>query len=403
MTNQPNPSPFSTDTKTGTIPSAPNTPVKSDYSIRTMQEDLAAIQNGGYIEEKNIRPNPSESPATPQAQTPSEPKVTPQTSSQVVQAMPTNITEVLPEEKTSENNPSSKPASIKIVMSIIVILVIMILGLGAYYFLLTKKTETPAIVTPPIETPLPVQEPVKEEVPVTVTPPAPKYTQEKPNFFPIDLTAMGAEEIKTSLVNLSLEIKKEQMGSLFEFVVVDKNNNPVVFPIFATATKINLSQATLNSLGGNFSIYFYKDNANVRTAISAQASNVALLRKELSKQEKTLLTDASFLFLDNSPETIAGQFATSKYKLYNIRFQNTNAAKDLSIDYTVTDAQLIIGSSKNTVRAVIDKIEKEIPTNQVGIDKSVQSKAVSSEASSATTLETKNDVSIPKTTTAIIK
>ncbi|KKQ44732.1 MAG: hypothetical protein US63_C0024G0004 [Candidatus Moranbacteria bacterium GW2011_GWC2_37_8] len=389
-----NSSPFSTGTSTGNMPAAP-APSQNDFSIRTMHDDLMAMQGKGHIEEKSPVAEIPTQPAAPQPKPFNPQDVSSQKVSQVSSfpehtsqpAAPFNDTiEITPQE--SKGNSKNKPASIKIVMSIIILLIIIILGLGAYYLLLIKKPQQEeAIVTPiSIETPVtaPIQEPIKEEIPIAIVPPVEKYTKDQLNYLPLDISTIGAQEIKAALVNVANDLKGISMESPYEFIIVDNNKIPVSFPIFATAAKLNLQPSLLTSLGSDFSIYFYNDNSNIRIAVKAQISNKALLQKELVKQEKTFLADASFLFLDNVPEKKEGVFATSNYGEYVVRFLNANAAKDLSIDYTTTATHLLIGTSKNTLRAVIDKLKKESPTKPVGITKESEKTAPQSTTTTVT-------------------
>jgi hypothetical protein len=141
---------------------------------------------------------------------------------------------------------------------------------------------------------------------------------------------------------------------------VDSNNNPIAFPIFATAAKLNLAPTLLSSLGEDFSLFIYNDNNNIRIGLSIAISKSNILAAELQKQEKTFVTDASFLFLDAKPETLTGIFTTTDYKNTTVHYLNVNPQKNLSIDYAIIGSQIMLATSKNTGRAILDKLFKGI-------------------------------------------
>jgi|GEM_PF-1906075 len=272
------------------------------------------------------------------------------------------ITEApLPEEFHSE---SSSPAY-KSIVYIIIILIILITTLGGYYFWLSRTPKTaPAAIEPVVETPIinpVVEEPVAE--PIVIQAPVEKYSTEKPNYLTIDPSTMSAEEIKTAISAVAVELKDSSSLLPYEFILVDTNNNQISFPIFAATAKLNFSQALLTLLDEKFSLFIYNDNTNARIGLSVSTLKAKALSSELLKQEKTLVSNASLLFLDTVPEIKTGAFSTSEYKNHTIHYLNLNQQKNLSIDYTITNSQFILSTSKNMQRAVLDKLNsKEVMT-----------------------------------------
>lgn len=259
--------------------------------------------------------------------------------------------------------PQTQPrfSAYKIIVSVIITLVVLIIALSIYYFLISSTPQETAPSLPPIaETP--VTEPSVPtppvEQPVIITPPVEKYSPEKPNYLIINPAVMSSDEIKSAILAITAEIKNSVSQSQlpYEFIVVDANNNPISFPIFAITAKLNLSQTLLSSLGDKFSLFIYNDSSNMRLGLAIAAPKTAIVSTELSKQEKTFATDASFLFLDTAAEIKTGTFSTSTYNKTNIKYFNVNQQKNMSIDYALINSQLIIGTSKNTERAIIDKL-----------------------------------------------
>ena len=204
------------------------------------------------------------------------------------------------------------------------------------------------------------------------------------------MTSATSEEISKLLISTADELKLLPSSTPYEFLAVDSNNNPVSFPIFATAAKLNLSPAILKSLDEKFSLYLYNDSENVRLGLAISILDKSTLSIELEKQEKTFPTDASFLFLNSKPEKTLGDFNISTYKSISIKYINLNSdALPLSIDYTITDSQFILAASKNTLRAIIDK-NSPATTDETATTSSSETTITSPENSAPTQIDNTN-------------
>jgi len=339
------------------------------FPLRTMKDDLLTLQTQGTLKESTT----AQKTSTPQTPTPfsstfekqemKAPKeiISPiQPTSTIRVESQSKIVEVPKSENRNENTPSSSIAY-KLTMYAIVVLVILIVGLSGYYFWMTNnKQATPVVTQTPIEV---IPEPVVEPTEPVITIPVEKYSQDKPNYLPIDLTASPAENIQIALSTAAIDIKKTNSQKPFEFVIVDSNNNPIVFSAFATAAKMSLSESLMNTLSDSFSIFLYNDNQTIKAGISINIIKTNLIATELAKQEKTFIPAILPLFLNEKTETLVGEFASSTYNNANIRYLNASTAKNLSVDYAVFNSKLVIGTSKNTLRSILDKISAAAPQN----------------------------------------
>lgn len=342
-----------------------------EFSFQTMQDDLLSLQKNGTIEDNRQPEAITIEKIAPAVTTPKQPikisseKITSninpfldQTALPKKTANETKIVEIA----TSTAAPQSSGAVYKILMTLVVFLIIGIAGLGGYYFWTTQNSqEAPAVQQPAVEEPAPTPEqaPAQIEAPIVIAPPVEKYSTTKPNYLTLDLANLSAEEIKKNILTVTDEIRAKNSGVVYEFTIVDSNNNPIAFPIFATAAKLNLAPTLLSSLGEDFSFFIFNDNNNIRTGLSVTILKNNTLIAELQKQEKTFVADASFLFLDAKPEILTGAFTTTEYNKAIIHYLNINSQKNLSIDYAIIDSQFIIATSKNISRALVDKLLKE--------------------------------------------
>ncbi len=196
----------------------------------------------------------------------------------------------------------------------------------------------------------------------------PTYSPTNPNYLTINFSTQSSTDIEEQLIKIAGEIKSLSLAVPYEFVVVDTSNNRVPFKTFADAVKMTLAPSIVEKLGQDFSLFFYNDNNNVRLGIkiTTLANSKKPLETEMSKEEKTIIGDISFIFLDSVVEKKEGLFTTSVYNTNNelIRYLNVNQDRSLSVDYVVTNDSLFIGSSKDTLRVIYLK-QRSLPTQPV--------------------------------------
>ncbi|MCD6149312.1 hypothetical protein J7J13_00820 [bacterium] len=261
-----------------------------------------------------------------------------------------------------KNKNKKKKTILSFLIPVIIILIIVSVALGSYLLWKTGNT-VETVVAPPTE--IPTEEPEPTETPIE------KYSSENPNYLSIDTESATSEDISQLLIQTASEIKEFKSDGPFEFIVTDANNNPLSFSIFAYLSKINLSSETLNSLGESFSLYFYTDNENVRLGIVANIQDTEAISSEMSGEESALANGLQPLFLGSSFSETGKSFSVSQYKDFQIRYINLDEQNTLSVDYSIIGNQLVIGTSKITARAIIDRIETEQSENSTAEENSV--------------------------------
>jgi hypothetical protein len=154
-----------------------------------------------------------------------------------------------------------------------------------------------------------------------------------------------------------------------EFIVTDQQNNPLTFTDFATSFGLKFSSLVMSSLADNFSLYIYNDQGNIRLGLAVDSKNDVSTKARMFNEEPNLVSEISPLFLDTSftaPKTVS--FNSSNYANTQIYYLNlaTMQNQPLSIDYTIFNKKLIIGTSKMTLRSILDKAATPVtmPANQ---------------------------------------
>jgi hypothetical protein len=174
----------------------------------------------------------------------------------------------------------------KIILTFVIIFIIIAFGAGGYYFWIIKnntinqnqsqkQTEEQSEI-------------VSETITPTETPVSIEFSAEKLNSFPIDVETATKDSLAQQLDAYLEKAKEMNITSPIEFIVTDKQNNPVGFKIFAEKMSLNFSAATMTALKNTFSLFIYNDNENYRLGLLIDSANNAALKIALAKEESDL-------------------------------------------------------------------------------------------------------------------
>jgi hypothetical protein len=256
--------------------------------------------------------------------------------------------------KTEPLRPTENFALNKIVVMLILFFLLLIVGVGGYYFWIIRAANQTNNQTTINNTES--QPAIIEPEPITQSEKSIDLSTEKPNYFSIDIATAD----KTSINNqLDLYLKKAEelkITSPAEFIVTDASNNPVSFKVFAEKIGITLPTQITSLLKDTFSLYIYNDNGNYRLGLSINSLDDAKLKTALLKEESKLVAYLAPILKnpDNKP-FVEKEYQINTYKTTNkIRYLNIISAEYLSIDYIVLNKALAIGTTQNTMYALID-------------------------------------------------
>ena len=253
------------------------------------------------------------------------------------------------EAKSVNNEPSVPKAKwYRILVITVVILTIAAFMAGGYYYWITHKG------TEQIETVVNSQG-EKPQIEVTEK----KFSDENPNVLAVDTETIKTEDLQQLLIQKSNEVKEDGHDKPVEFIINDLNNNPIAFSRFAIISGMKVSTSVLDNLEENFSLYFYNDGGNMRLGIVINLKNKENAVQEIKDEEIILADDLIPLFLGNEVVKEGIIFKDGSYNNLPIRYANLNQEETISLDYGFISMKLVIGTSKNTTRAIIDKVLKE--------------------------------------------
>lgn len=231
---------------------------------------------------------------------------------------------------------------------ITIVVIVLIAGAGFYYFNIIRQTKI--VITEPVPEPIvPSPEPI---IPIE-----PKFFTTRPNYLSIDINNLTSVQIKELLNSYAEEVKIAELTAPAEFIITNLQNNPVDFTTFSQKIGVTLSKKVLTNLEPAFSLFIFNDAGNVRLGLAILTVNDTALKSALLSEEPLLAKNLEAILLFNTNH----KFLTSAFEEVNyngtiIRYQNIVSPEELSVDYALSNGQLLIGTTKNTMHAIVDKI-----------------------------------------------
>lgn len=345
---------------------------KSDVVIHTMQDDLDAVSGINISaketgetqfeeklasqEKEYIRPSSVEKTSEPAKSY--SPFLNSAPSASQIAMKPKNPPSYSSQPKNMQEKPILEPASAihqglrwkKIMVISIVFVALLSLAAGSYYFWLTRENQTAVSIQEPASN-IPV------EKPIVIEPVEEKFSIKNPTYLSVDVENSTSETIKQLIIKTASEIKAEGITSPVEFIITDSSNNPVAFPIFSILAGLKMAPVT-DALSENFSLFIYSDGDNMRIGLAINLKDKQKVLMSIKSKEKTLLADLNLIFLDTVSVKATRNFSDSIYKDIPLRYINIDEENSgsLSLDYALTENQLILATSKNAAWSILDKI-----------------------------------------------
>ena len=248
-----------------------------------------------------------------------------------------------PEAEISEESDKKTGAgkSFALVSAVLLIMVVVVAG---YYFWLIQNDSAQEVSV--------VSEPAQVIVPEPE--PTPLFSSDKPNVLAIDSSGTS-DAIKEALNKEIQAVSEAKTDFPVEFLVEGNDAKPVAFKDFAKLLEIPFSLDLTANLSDNFSLFIYNDQKNTRLGLSIESKDPIALKKLTAIEESNLAGELSPLFFDKSYKLTPGVFGSSNYKDIAVRYFNIISPEELSLDYAIYKNKLLVGTTKMTLRAIIDK------------------------------------------------
>ena len=310
-----------------------------DYKIRTMKDDLAKL--AGKPEDirttKEVAP-PEKLPIAPKKFRASLPS-TEELITKVF--IPKSKKSELPSPPQPKITPSqTKPVKIKkpkpkLLIILIIILLIAMGALGFLYWYGKEKPESP---------------PAEEEH-------QPETPQPSEYLIPVEETKIISLETNSLSDLLRQEAQLDQPIKSFKRIAILKNENEFLsLSEFLQELEVNYPPYFLPQLKENYNIFLFNQETGKRLLLIVETENIENLREQLTIWEETMLEDfKNFYPIDKPGQPASESFLDDIYRDIAIRYINLPFST-LTINYTIINNLLIIGTSKEAIYTAIDNV-----------------------------------------------
>lgn len=271
--------------------------------------------------------------------------------------------------KTVSNNDSVPAPTVKNTGSIIVeqkkgspalyavatLIVLVLFGAGGYYYWETRM-KTPVAVIPGDDV---IGEDVTEDPSDDIDEKA--LTVSAPNTIEVD----SAKPFRSQYDQLADAMTDLKVGDAAQIVFVKKPatsgtaSEELTAGEFIESLGLNFAPEISRSFTGKMRYFLVNDMNGARAVALFQVSDLPTTKQALTKNEASVAVSASKLF--TRPVSLSGPavFQDSTHRSYAIRFYNINALDpSSSIDYVFRNDELIIGTSKESIRTVLDRLDQ---------------------------------------------
>lgn len=375
----------------------PNKNPVSAFAVRTMRDDLESVKNG----EPEFSPMPSSNAAYPTTSAPPIEKISPTVNpfnpgkealpelqdqeedmaqhspfgvspetmappsatdfpTQPFPIMENGLASLVPEGSILINQQSHSQK--KLWLGVLAVIILWAIAGGVWYFFfggkekiwellpLSNVTKKIAEVSKTLEIP--------EVKPIPKLPP---FSSDKPNYLPFNTETVSPEDIRATLSQTASHIQTAGIAEPIEFLLTDQSNNPLALSRFAYLFQLDLNPEILALAMETFSLYAYDDAGSVRfgLALDFKEDQMATAVSLIEKTESGLPYALRALFLKpgiNIDKKLV--FQSSDYDQFHIRFTNIDINQKIALDYAFYGNRLFLGTSKNTLRAMLDANKK---------------------------------------------
>lgn len=249
----------------------------------------------------------------------------------------------------------------KIFVYATIIFLIVAIGVGGYFVWDSKYIDINSVVTKKDDT----QPSIFTEEPEIVIEGEDENNENTMEEFEFseEVNFLTVENINLNKTGLEGIIKQKFLemnnysGNLLEFVAVNESNEPLKFSEFALAFELSLPRGITEQLSEDFTIYLYKNGVIEKMGIAVKTVGGDAALANLERDEAYLVEGLNSLLLGGATEEelMGKTFKSSTYNDLEVRFTNLNDTS--SIDYAIVSEYLLFATSKDSGRAMMDKIK----------------------------------------------
>lgn len=250
---------------------------------------------------------------------------------------------ILPKHREGQLPPQKSKG--KLVLVVVIALIAAALGAGFYFYWFYAKNTSPAVSSVPAEQAVPIPSPAEQTT---------ASKNEKLRSLIVD-TAQGPAEIKNAVQKFATEFAvSASENDLLEIKILGKDSQPIGKKDFFAGFGATIPEAVMMKLSEDYSLFSRKEESTVKSGIVFKTVTSSGLAEEMKNWEPKMPADLGSLYLGQTTVPGDSAFNQSRYKSADIRYFNFSSPSATSLDYSIVSNFLIIGTSKDSVRAIMD-------------------------------------------------
>ncbi len=150
-----------------------------------------------------------------------------------------------------------------------------------------------------------------------------------------------------------------------KFILVDQDAVRLTFTEFSNAFGIDFDASITKDIEDNFSLFLFKgSDGEKRISLVLDISSPKII-DSMRRNESNIISAIEPIFFQENVDATNKVFNDSEYRGYKVRYINFSQNPNLSIDYIVTEKNLIIATSKKSGRLILDRLIDESENEDV--------------------------------------
>ncbi len=183
-----------------------------------------------------------------------------------------------------------------------------------------------------------------------------EFSLTSPNYLPLNVETVSVADIQLQLRNTAERIRLSRIQQPVEFFVTDQNNVPLAFSRFVVLANVKLPTSLVSATEESFSLFLFNDQGKNRVGWRVGLKDKNAGQEVLRKNQESLPGLFQNLFLESVAAPLKKEaFQKSIYQGSVIYYSNVLGKEQLSFDYTVLENDWYVGTSKATLRAILDR------------------------------------------------
>ncbi len=167
-------------------------------------------------------------------------------------------------------------------------------------------------------------------------------------------------EIKNAVSKLTTEFAASSAeNDLIEIKVISQDNQPIGKKDFLSGFGLTIPETVLAKLSESYSLFLKKEGGTAKLGIVFKTITSSGLNEEMKKWESNMATSLKSLYLEKVSAPAEITFNSSQYKNADIRYFNFSSPLNFSLDYSIISNFLVIGTSKDSMRSILDYMAKK--------------------------------------------